>query len=127
MKSGLVARGLPRSSATIESPVSPSSLARMPPVQPRPTMTMSTPLSRVAIVVASTEILDALGLDIVFLIAVVLDLFDEHADCAGEADHLPHRLVLVAAIERIAEIPLHSGLQEHVEERARRHLRELRL
>src|SRR6201987_3410722 len=45
MKSGLVSRGPPRSRTTMERPVSASSLARMPPVQPSPTMTMSADLS----------------------------------------------------------------------------------
>ena len=42
MKVVALERGAPRSNATTLRPASVSSLARMPPVQPRPTMTTST-------------------------------------------------------------------------------------
>ena len=38
----------------------------------------------------------------------------------GKADHLPGRLVLVAAVDRIGEHALHHVLVEHVEEDAAR-------
>src|ERR1700741_1679851 len=99
MKSGLVSRGPPRSSTTIERPVSASSLARMPPVQPSPTMPMSADLSCVAMaLLRSAQVLDRLRFDLVVLVAIFLDHVDIHPDCAGKADHLPHRAVAIAPI-----------------------------
>src|SRR6266850_4677945 len=126
MKSGLVSRGLPRSSATMESPVSDSSLARMPPVQPSPTMTISTDFRRVSIGAPSAQIFDGFRFNGVWLVAVLLHHVDVVADRAGKADHLPGGLVAVAAVERVAEIAFDRVLQQQIEECARRHLRELR-
>src|SRR4051794_39129403 len=97
----------------------------MPPVQPNPTRIMSTGGSLVAMAVLL--VLDALGIDRVRLVAVFGDHVGIHADGAGEADHLPHRLVAVAAIERIAEIAFHHIAVEHGEEGGARHLVELDL
>src|SRR4029077_16866243 len=127
MKSGLVSRGLPRSSATIENPVSPSSLARMPPFQPRPTMTMSTPLSRVAIVVPLNRDPGC--------------SWARHRITYCGSDRSLRRTCRLRRGSRSSSTPpcfgcrrradrrntLHGGLQEHVEERVRRHLRKLRL
>src|SRR5262245_2774344 len=127
MKSGLVSRGPPRSSTTMERPVSASSLARMPPVQPSPTMTMSADLSFVAMTASSAQVPDGLRGHVVRLVAVFPDVVLVHPDRAGEADHLPHRGVAIAAIHRVGEIPFHGVVQERAEEDARRHLREFRL
>src|SRR5262245_4435747 len=111
MKSGLVSRGALRSSTTMERPVSASSLARMPPVQPSPTMTMSADLSFVAIVGPSAQVLDRLRFDVVAFVAIFLDLFAVHPDRPGKADHLPHRAVAIAPVHRIGKIPFHGVLQ----------------
>src|SRR4029077_187600 len=108
MKSGLVSRGPPRSSTTMERPVSASSLARMPPVQPSPTMTMSADLSCVAMALLSAQVLDRLRFDLVALVAIFLDHVDIHPDRARKADHLPHRAVAVSAVHRIGKIPFHG-------------------
>src|SRR5258707_8868867 len=109
-KSGLVARIAPRSSATTFIPASVSSLARMPPVHPSPTMTTSTSFRRVAMV-PSRKIDDARRLDVVLLIAVRLDVLRMYRDGAGEADHPPRHLVAVPAVDRIGEEPLHRESQ----------------
>src|ERR1035437_5409229 len=105
MKSGLLARGRPRSSATILSFVSASSAAMMPPVQPKPTNRMSTGASLVAMISPRLgQICDAQRLDRVWLVAIGCDLVGKNDARAGKAEHLPHRLVLVAAVDRVGEI-----------------------
>src|SRR5258708_40309165 len=110
-KSGLVLRIAPRSSATTCIPASDSSFARMPPVQPSPTITTSTSFRRVAMV-TSREIEDAGRLDVVLFVAVRLDVLGVDRDGAGEADHLPRHLVTVAAVDRVRKEPLHREVQE---------------
>src|SRR3974390_781303 len=128
MKSGLVSRGPPRSSTTMERPVSASCLARMPPVQPSPTMTMSADLSFVAMVLLSlAQILDRLRFDVIAFVAIFLDHFAIHSDRAGKADHLPHRAVAIAPVYRIGKIPFHGVLKQEAEESARGYLGEFRL
>jgi hypothetical protein len=55
-KSLSVERMAPRSSATTFNPASVSSFARMPPVQPSPTMTASTSFSLVAMSSSSAHV-----------------------------------------------------------------------
>src|SRR5262249_41049113 len=119
-----VDRGPPRSSTAILSPVGPSSLARMPPVQPMPTMTTSTGGSLVAMVRApSGHVLDAGGIgDVPVAVAVFLGVLGVVRQHAGEADHLPGGLILVAAVDRVREHPLHHVLIERDEERAARQI-----
>src|SRR5580698_2429664 len=91
----------PRSSATTFIPASVSSLARMPPVQPSPTMTTSTSPSFVAMARSSTHVRDADGLVREWLAAVLRHMIAMHRDDAGKADDRPSCLVAVAAIDRI--------------------------
>src|SRR5712691_377302 len=109
----------PRSRATTFMPAALSSLARMPPVQPSPTMTTSTSFSLVVMSPSSAHVRDADGVDRVFLVAVLLDVLIVHRDHSGEADHLPARLVAVAAVDRVGEHALHDVLVHRREENAR--------
>src|SRR3982074_836372 len=103
----------PRSSATTFNPASVNSFARMPPVQPSPTMTasisfnfvtMSPSLERFALYIsllwrmifseksaafrdhALAHVRDADGIAGEFLVAVLLDVLPMHCDRAGESD-----------------------------------------
>src|SRR4029077_12203600 len=100
----------PRSSATTFRPASVSSLARIPPVQPSPTMTASTSLSFVAMARPSAHVRDADRINGKFLVAILLDVIAMHRDRAREAEHPPARLVAVSAVDRIGEHPSHHGL-----------------
>src|SRR5262249_54881039 len=88
----------------------------MAPVQPMPTMTASTSFNRVAIAPSSREVRDRLRIRDIFLVAVGVDLVRIDRRQAGEAEHLPPRLVAVAAIDRVAEEALHGDVEERVEE-----------
>src|ERR1700761_6467521 len=101
---------LPRSSATTLRPAWLSSLARMPPVQPSPTMTTSTSLSLVVIVAPSTQIRDAERLVRERLAPIALDMVAVHGDRAGKADDRPSGFVAVAAIDRVGIDALDHGL-----------------
>src|SRR4029453_15022796 len=114
-KSGLVERMPPRSNATTRMPASLNSFARMPPVHPRPTMTTSTSLKRVAIG-HLRKIENALWFDVVRLVAIGLDVFWRDRDHAGKTDHLPRDLVAIAAVHRIGEEALHCRREQQVEE-----------
>src|SRR5215468_626218 len=111
----------PRSSATTFNPASVSSFARMPPVQPRPTITTSTSLSFVAMCrPPSAHVRNAdrfIGERLVF---EFLDILAMYRDRAREADQPPAGLVAVAAMDRIGEHTLHHGLVHHGPELARR-------
>src|ERR1700688_838672 len=112
---------LPRSSATTFNPAAVNSLASIPPVQPRPTMTTSTSFSLVVMSCSpSAHVRDAGGIDAVLLVAILLDVLVMHRDHAGKADHLPARLVAVAAVDRVREHAFHDVLVERREEDARR-------
>src|SRR5579859_4533495 len=91
----------PRSSATTFRPASVSSFARMPPVQPNPTMTTSTSLSFVVMAVSLAHIRDADGLVGEWLVAILRDVVAMHRDDAGKSDDGPSGLVTVAAVNRI--------------------------
>src|SRR5262249_18394554 len=94
-------------------------LARMPPVQPRPTMTTSTCLSFVTMsALPSAHIGDADWLLREFPPAIFLDVVVVHGERAGEADHPPPRLVTVAAIHRVGEHAFHDGLIDDAPKRA---------
>src|SRR5215467_10466570 len=111
----------PRSSATTFKPASVNSLPRMPPVQPRPTMTTSTSFILVAMSSSvSAHVRDADRIGGVFLIAKLLDVLIMESDNAGEADHLPTHLILVAAVDGVGEHPFHYGLIHRSEKNARR-------
>src|SRR5712672_2871251 len=111
----------PRSSATTLRPASVSSLARIPPVQPNPTMTASTSLSFVAMARApSAHVRDADRISREFLVAIFLDVVAMHRDRARESDHPPARLVAVSSVDRIGEHAFHHGLVGHRPERPRR-------
>src|SRR5437899_9372091 len=104
----------PRSSATTLSPASVSSLARMPPVQPRPTITTSTSLSFVAMCrPPSAHVRNADGIIGERLVLEFLDVLAMHRDRAREADQPPAGLVAVAAMDRISEHAFHHGLIHH--------------
>src|SRR5689334_15507551 len=116
-KSFCVERGPPRSSATILRPVGASSLAMMPPVQPMPTIRISTGGSLVAMAASSGHIRDADGIGReAAAVAVLLYIFGVVGHHAREAQHLPGDLVLVAAVDRVGEHALHHVLIEHGEE-----------
>src|SRR5882757_6790013 len=100
----------PRSSATTFRPASVSSLARMPPVQPSPTMTTSTSLSLVVMARPSTHVRDAERLVRERLAAILLDVIAMHRDDAGKTDDRPTRLVAVAAIDRVGIDAFDHGL-----------------
>src|SRR3569832_1294863 len=92
----------PRSSATTLRPASVSSLARMPPVQPNPTMTTSTSLSFVVMAAPLlAHVRDAEWLIGKRLAAILRDVVAMHGDDARKADDGPSRLVAVAAVNRI--------------------------
>src|SRR5262245_46991905 len=95
----------------------------IPPVQPRPTITMSTGGSLVAMTLTppSGHVGDAdrIGGEPPS-VAVLLYIFGVVRHHTGEAQHLPADLVLVAAVDRIAEEALHYVLVEHAEEHAPR-------
>src|SRR5215467_8534460 len=111
----------PRSSATTLRPASASSFDRMPPVQPRPTITTSTSLSFVAMVPSrSADVRDPDGIVGEELVAILLDMLAMHRDRAREAEHAPTRLVAVAPIDRVGEHALHHGLVQRAPERAGR-------
>src|SRR5277367_3122952 len=102
---------LPRSSATTFRPASVSSLARMPPVQPSPTMTTSTSLSFVTMIrPPSAHVRDAERLVRKRLAAIFLDIVAMHRDDAGKTDDCPSGLVAVAAVDRIGIHALDHGL-----------------
>src|SRR5580698_10477849 len=100
----------PRSSATTFMPASVSSLARMPPVQPSPTMTTSTSLSFVAMGRSSTHVRDADRLVRERLAAILLHVIAVHRDGAGKTDDRPSRLVAVAAVDRVGIHAFNHGL-----------------
>src|SRR5579872_3015834 len=101
----------PRSSATTFNPASVSSLARMPPVQPRPTMTTSTSGSLVAMARApSAHVRDAERLAGEWLVTVMRDVITMDRDDSGKADDCPSGLVAVAAIDRVGIHALDHGL-----------------
>src|SRR5436309_15239978 len=81
-------------------PASVSSLARMPPVQPNPTMTTSTSLSFVVMARPSTHVRDAERLVRERLAAILLHVIAMHRDDAGKSDDGPARLVAVSAVDR---------------------------
>src|SRR5665213_276169 len=101
---------LPRSSATTFRPASVSSLARMPPVQPSPTMTTSTSFSFVTMACPSAQIGDAERLVRKRLAAIGPDMIAMHRDGAGKADDRPTGLVAVAAIDRVGIDAFDHGL-----------------
>src|SRR5262249_30823582 len=94
------------------SPASVNSFARMPPVQPSPTMTASTSFNFVAILPPSAHVGDADGVGGAGLVAIFLDLFAMHPDPPRETDQPPGRLVPVATVDRIREHPFHHRLIE---------------
>src|SRR6516162_2198772 len=99
-----------RSSATTLSPASVNSFARMPPVQPNPTMTASTSFNFVTILPPSAHVRDADGVGGEGLVAIFLDVLAMHRDHPGETDQPPAHFVAVAAIDRIREHPFHHAL-----------------
>src|SRR4051794_28116280 len=101
-------------------PASVSSLARMPPVQPSPTMTTSTSLSFVVMACPSAHVRDAERLVRKRLAAILLDVIAVHRDDTGKSDDGPARLVAVAAIDWIGIHALDYGLIQHCPERAHR-------
>src|ERR1043166_752987 len=101
-------------------PASVSSLARVPPVQPGPTMTTSTSLSLVAMARPSTHVRDAERPGRERLAAILLDMIAMHRDDAGKAHDGPARLVAVAAVDRIRIHALDHGLVHRRPEQARR-------
>src|SRR6266545_3805822 len=104
----------PRSSATTFNPASASSFARMPPVQPRPTITTSTSLSFVAMCrPPSAHVRNADRIIGERLVLEFLDVLTVHRDRAREADQPPAGLVAVAAMDRVGEHALHHGLINH--------------
>src|SRR6185369_4170240 len=111
----------PRSSATTFKPASVSSFARMPPVQPRPTITTSTSLSFVAMCrPPSAHVRNADRIIGERLVLEFLDVLTMHRDRAREADQPPAGLVAVAAMDRVGEHALHHALINHCPELARR-------
>src|SRR5687767_5925624 len=116
----------PRSSPTTLRPALVSSRARMLPVQPMPTTTASTSFSTVTIARSSSrKVRDGLRFGFIFLVEIGLDLFAVASRQTREADHLPCRLVAIAAIDRIGEKPLHRELEQLVEEHRALEAREL--
>src|SRR3954452_13246637 len=101
-------------------PASVSSLARMPPVQPNPTMTTSTSLSFVVMARPSTHVRDAKRLVRERLAAILLDVIAMDRDDAGEADDGPPRLVAVAAVDRVGIHAFDHGLIHRRPEQTRR-------
>src|SRR4030081_2205513 len=101
-------------------PASVSSLARMPPVQPSPTMTTSTSLSFLVMARPSTHVRDAERFVRERLAAILLHMIAMHRDDAGKADDGPACLVSVAAIDRIGIHAFDHGLIQRCPEQARR-------
>src|ERR1700722_8127040 len=102
----------PRSSATTFRPASVNSLARMPPVQPSPTMTTSTSFSFVVMTIPLAHVRDADGLVGERLAAILRHVIAMHGDDARKADDGPTGLVAVAAIDRVGIHALDHGLIE---------------
>src|SRR5256714_13006478 len=143
-KSGSVSRQRPRSRPTTCNPASASSLARIVPLKPTPTITASTGFSLVAMSVLFHEqhvlrvtvlVERALALqDVddrhrqrVVRHAVLLDMLRIDGGYPGKADQLPADLVAVAAVNGIGEEPLDGVVEQQVEEEARRHRLERKL
>src|SRR3954452_23734190 len=101
-------------------PASVSSLARMPPVQPNPTMTTSTSLSFVVMARPSTHVRDAERLVRERLSPVFVLMIAMHRDNAGKADNGPARFVAVAAVDRVGIDTFDHGLIQRRPEHARR-------
>src|SRR3954453_21623728 len=101
-------------------PASVSSLARMPPVQPNPTMTTSTSLSFVVMARLSTHVRDANRVVRERFAAILLDVIAMHRDDAGKADDGPASLVAVAAVDRVGIHAFDHGLIQRRPERAYR-------
>src|ERR1700754_1640109 len=97
-----------------------SSLARIPPVQPNPTMTTSTSLSFVLMARPSTHVRDAERLVRERLAAILLDVIAMHCDDAGKADDGPARFVAVAAVDRVGIHAFDHRLIQRRPERAHR-------
>src|SRR5215470_4670394 len=111
----------PRSSATTFRPASASSLARMPPVQPRPTITTSTSLSFVAMCrPPSAHVRNADRFIGERLVLEFLDVLAMDRDRARETDQPPAGLVAVAAMDRVGKHAFDHGLVDHGPELARR-------
>src|SRR5690349_18193734 len=111
----------PRSSATTFKPASVSSFARMPPVQPRPTITTSTSLSFVAMCrPPSAHVRNADRFFGERLVLDFLDLLRMHRDRAREADQPPAGLVAIAAMDRVGEHAFDHALIHHGPELAHR-------
>src|SRR5712672_1956540 len=110
----------PRSSATTFNPASTSSFARMPPVQPRPTITTSTSLSLVAMCrPPSAHVRNADRIIGERLVIEFLDVIAMKRDHDREADQSPACLVAVAAMDRVCEHAFDHGLIGHGPELAR--------
>src|SRR5262245_65791503 len=111
-KSLSVVRMPPRSSATTLRPASASSLPRMPPVQPRPTTTASTSLSRVAIgySLPSAHIRNADGIGGKFFVAETRDVLAIDRNRSGKSKKAPARFVAVASVNGIGKHSFHHGL-----------------
>src|SRR5436309_8009513 len=110
MKSAVCRRG-PRSRPMTFRPPFASSAARMPPAAPTPTMTTS-------VFSLAMDLLSSLARQRALLLQaddgrtreLLLALHvrrREHRLRAGEADEAPAREVLVAAVDRVGEHPLH--------------------
>src|SRR6266545_3981120 len=114
----------PRSSATTFNPASASSFARMPPVQPRPTITTSTSLSFVAMYrPPSAHVRNADRIIGERLVLEFLDVLPMHRDRAWETDQPPAGLVAVAAMDRVGEHAFHHRLVHHGPDGDGRHVR----
>src|SRR5262245_58638480 len=91
----------------------------MPPVQPMPTMTISTGASLVAMRASSGHVGNADGLGgeapAVIVLLHILGVVGHHA---REAEHRPANLVFVAAVDRVGKHALHHVVVEDAEERA---------
>src|SRR5476651_2107006 len=111
LKSVAVSRHGPRSIATTLSPASVSCWAMIEPVQPRPMITASFLGSSLAISRLPIDGDGAFGIRLV----VLADMIAIVVARAREADHLPARHALVAAIERIGEEAFHGVLQHQFE------------
>src|SRR5579862_5185865 len=116
VKSSAGMRFGPRSKPTTLSPALVSSRAKMLPVQPTPITTASTSLSVVTMVISSREIGDRLCRQIDLLAAIFLDRVAIDGGQAGIADHLPARLVAIAAIDRVGEKSLDGDAEQSLEE-----------
>src|ERR1700712_3626090 len=104
-KSGTVSQPSPRSRASTLRPAAVSSMPMMAPVQPKPTSTAST-LGFLMFAMSCPSALragDADGRQRV-VHAGFVDPIEIVGTSAREADHLPGRGILVAAMNRIAEV-----------------------